>query len=1840
MFNFGKRLLTAMLSAAVILPALAVPTAVTAAENGADASVTYEEAEDTSGSSEDGHYSTDDVAGDLLVPHTGKSSELEYSPAEEVVSEASDDCFISLSSSSELYDSLGFNSAQMKQEMRDMAKDPAYQNPLSGYTFVDPNELLVGSVNRSENHGVLFETWDNESKSSAAELPNLEQLAKNTNDFTMNEDEDNQTHNGIGIDVDGDGIEELAYYSLYYNDDSNSGNIGSSCWIDILKRVPDGNSFKWQKVHSFHTYMQSGDYVLDIEAAESKGYVSLAAGDYDGDGKEELAYYMPDKKNSEDANDARVVVMNIDVNNGSYSHSELGSLHVKDFTSDYGHMGRGWRLPTVALSTTSTRLGNVKNASVGAMQYETHDDLVMTVSVPTEYRDDNLDLNSITKIFTFEGGGAQQLFRYEYLPFDNNTKRMNYPNTCDADLNGDGFKELVVAGMMEKEMDKPSGANDTNRNWGEFATDKNYVNIITHDGDGYKMVWGTPVEVSAPGNLSPGHYNSVEPTALCAGHFMYGTPGTKDQLCIQGVILDCSGAKVTGAPVRSGQNGDGKTVYIITDTKPYYDTDNFSGAHFDKIYAYDITSDSTVNASGDPWISQCVSGRFLDKTDVDQIAILSSDPVNANDDNLYMDISIISHSRTDANDADPEWTYKAYNDYLSKKNEDDDGTSLFLTFINSDEDSFYYRYAGTYTTYSAPVLYAVMQAPPYYREANTVTNNKFSITTGVSNYDKLNVGVGGSVSLQQSAEVGFDDFGLSLGIGTSFGADFAYNHTWTKQKTVTKSIYVKTDDDYAVCYAVPILVNNYEVVRTKDPNEEPEMVQITEPLEPMFVALTIDDYNAAVTNALANYTNDPEELSPDEDTPLIDKSELPPSSPGDPVAYAHSLDEAIGEETISKTDTSRGEAEADINSTIDRAETSISFTSSNDNSGSVTLKTSISFIAGVSVKVVPSIIPITAKGNVNLTLSGSIGYAGGRTNSNGVSFTTTYTGIPTALPGGVSFSDDAGNYSKLSATINGAVPVNSNIQHYSPGGSTYAYNSNEICYPLGDYEAEENMVFVHGFFTEPYAEAAEPPKEFGVKSVTKTNANGALDVELIWNSANRNPERKADGYNIYLLDKNPGELYLHLQNKEGPIFPGAGDFTEYTVHLAGNSYKDELTFYITPAYLEMNTGGTLIVTEGNLGGPAVIKSVSQATDGNILITKQPENQRIVRTESDETVTFEIEATKNKKSPVIGPVTFKWQRYDRAAEKWVDANEPETVAVSKNGIYQNTYSMTIPAAEKESFDSTGVRCLVSCGTYTVHSDIASVVLDDDPRPLATILYEGCDGAHLAFENYDNGALINNSSCHYSAGGTVKLSVDNDALFDKGVRIIGESSGDITNNVGLAYDRAKSEISFTMPDQYVSVSVPSVHNFDNGICVRCDQYEAPAKDSDGFYELKNAGNFLWFAALVNDEHDHADFDERDSGANAVMTADIDLENRIFNNIGKFSTSIYSGADDIYTGAFDGQGHTLNNFYTNGAYNRRGVFGNIKEADIGNLTVTGEIDATQFELDSYETLLGFVCMTNNSQIHDVTSCIDINSTSTAVKQMAGGIAAAANSSTGIKRCVNRGNITVNGNNSIAAGVIADVWSSAEVRDCTNFGAITCSGGSAAGMIALMEGDRNTISNCYNCGALTGSSDTNASAIALSPATKAEVTNCYYLDGTAPERVFTDNVTAKSADRFAAGEVGSLLNGSMSDGTQAWYQNIDNNASPDPYPLPDNSRGTIYRLGNTGYFSNSPDFLLGDVNLDGAVNIRDVTAIQRYTAEFRTLNNRQLAAADTDNDGGVTIADATLMQMYFAEFDVAWGS
>ena len=62
-------------------------------------------------------------------------------------------------------------------------------------------------------------------------------------------------------------------------------------------------------------------------------------------------------------------------------------------------------------------------------------------------------------------------------------------------------------------------------------------------------------------------------------------------------------------------------------------------------------------------------------------------------------------------------------------------------------------------------------------------------------------------------------------------------------------------------------------------------------------------------------------------------------------------------------------------------------------------------------------------------------------------------------------------------------------------------------------------------------------------------------------------------------------------------------------------------------------------------------------------------------------------------------------------------------------------------------------------------------------------------------------------------------------------------------------------------------------------------------------------------------------------------------------------------------------------------------------------------------------------------------------------------------------------------------------------------------------------------------------------------------------------------------------------------------------------------------------PDYLLGDVDGDGKVNIVDATEIQRYIADLTEFTPNQLKAADYNQDGQINITDATAIQFAIAQ-------
>ncbi len=66
---------------------------------------------------------------------------------------------------------------------------------------------------------------------------------------------------------------------------------------------------------------------------------------------------------------------------------------------------------------------------------------------------------------------------------------------------------------------------------------------------------------------------------------------------------------------------------------------------------------------------------------------------------------------------------------------------------------------------------------------------------------------------------------------------------------------------------------------------------------------------------------------------------------------------------------------------------------------------------------------------------------------------------------------------------------------------------------------------------------------------------------------------------------------------------------------------------------------------------------------------------------------------------------------------------------------------------------------------------------------------------------------------------------------------------------------------------------------------------------------------------------------------------------------------------------------------------------------------------------------------------------------------------------------------------------------------------------------------------------------------------------------------------------------------------------------------------------------YIMGDVDLDGQIDVDDVTLIQFKAAELGILSELQTILADVTGDGEVNINDATALQYYLAEFGVGTG-
>lgn len=267
--------------------------------------------------------------------------------------------------------------------------------------------------------------------------------------------------------------------------------------------------------------------------------------------------------------------------------------------------------------------------------------------------------------------------------------------------------------------------------------------------------------------------------------------------------------------------------------------------------------------------------------------------------------------------------------------------------------------------------------------------------------------------------------------------------------------------------------------------------------------------------------------------------------------------------------------------------------------------------------------------------------------------------------------------------------------------------------------------------------------------------------------------------------------------------------------------------------------------------------------------------------------------------------------------------------------------------------------------------------------------------------------------------------------------------------------------------------------------------------------------------------------------------------------------------FSGTFDGQGHTISGLTADvTSVSPFGLFGAVKGGTVKNL----HLKDVRFASDDAHT--GAICGTaDNALISGCTVSGSVAGSAGEGGSSAGGICGWTSSSTVVEKCMNYS--SVSGQLDAVGGVVG--YNQGMIRNCANHGALKAycpyfdhmpTMGYVGGVAGRNYG---TVEHCYNVGSYTIDNPQISWKADICNGNKA--VNSYYVNS-------FDNgeYGGRTASQFADGTVAYALNGGVADGTQAWYQSIDNGHTPDAYPhLTAGADMTVYRL-ETGTYSNSP--------------------------------------------------------------------
>lgn len=523
------------------------------------------------------------------------------------------------------------------------------------------------------------------------------------------------------------------------------------------------------------------DYLEQADAFEDTGFVSVAAGDFNGDGKDTVIAYAPLMES--DSEQPQLwefsIGSNMQLEKTGTVCNIFDILGTGNIATKHSKNGRVFRnTPVVQMTTADTDKDSV-------------DELVVTAGMNNTKADVN---NRQSRMFIYDnitedekGSYWNKTFELDTKGYNNGNQRLRWASSSVGNLvmtgSGADYPEIITAGWVDKKTN--DGAD------------------LTHDIGAYVTSCS---KTTKKGNSAIGTYAKSEVPAIGSNGQPQVSGFTKDGHYRD----DVQSLVVVDTFAADGVNAEASV--LIMDTIYTYEAGKGLNEEFRTDYFNHSDNGIGTSIITNGLVQDAVSGNFSGNEEGREQIVFTTCQKRASKNQYFY--KTYTYKKTGKSF----WQCNSTGYRISKKG--NAYTSLCAPDI--DSDSTIARIKDVSLTYTEPEVLALLESTPYFSEVDEGDIGNSETAYGKENGEGTSVSTaeGLTTNIVAGFEWSVDDICAGFVCGAGFETSVEQGYTWETATSTTKKFSLNysndTGENQVIVYRRPVTTYRYEIKGTKD----------------------------------------------------------------------------------------------------------------------------------------------------------------------------------------------------------------------------------------------------------------------------------------------------------------------------------------------------------------------------------------------------------------------------------------------------------------------------------------------------------------------------------------------------------------------------------------------------------------------------------------------------------------------------------------------------------------------------------------------------------------------------------------------------------------------------------------------------------------------------------------------------------------------------------------------------------------------------------------------------------------------------------------------------------------